>query len=397
MKIYLLQLVILMSLSLNLQAQNLSGTIRGKVTCHGKGLQGVVVTDGIDCVLTNKSGEYVLAPQRDARFVYLSVPSGYQPKTEKTIPLFHQQIEMDKQDGYNFELMKNPQNDANHLFLVQADVQVTSEDDVKAYGRFLQDIKEYVQPYSGKRDIFGIDCGDIVGDTPSLYPSYINTVSTLDFPVYRAIGNHDMTYGEYMQGCVKGEKDIIFVNVSWGVGIGIIIDGKVYTGKSGFSGEFGHVNAYDNEIICHCGKKGCLETEASGSALHRILLERIKSGESSILSTRISGEEDPITLDEIITAVNKEDLLCIEIVEEIGQKLGKQIAGLINIFNPELVIIGGTLSLTGDYITQPIKTAVRKYSLNLVNKDSAIITSKLKDKAGIVGACMLARSRMFES
>ena len=187
------------------------------------------------------------------------------------------------------------------------------------------------------------------------------------------------------------------MNVSWGVGIVIIIDGKVYTGKSGFSGEFGHVNAYDNEIICHCGKKGCLETEASGSALHRILLERIQSGESSILSTRISGEEDPITLDEIITAVNKEDLLCIEIVEEIGQKLGKQIAGLINIFNPELVIIGGTVSLTGDYITQPIKTAVRKYSLNLVNKDSAIITSKLKDKAGIVGACMLARSRMFES
>ena len=72
-----------------------------------------------------------------------------------------------------------------------------------------------------------------------------------------------MTYGEYMQGCVKGEKDIIFVNVSWGVGIGIIIDGKIYTGKSGFSGEFGHMSAYDNEIICHCGKKGCLETEAS--------------------------------------------------------------------------------------------------------------------------------------
>ena len=206
-----------------------------------------------------------------------------------------------------------------------------------------------------------------------------------------------MTYGEYMQGCVKGEKNIIFVNVSWGLGIGIIIDGKVYTGKSGFSGEFGHINVFDNEILCHCGKKGCLETEASGSALHRILLERINNGECSILSSRIATKEDPLTLDEIIAAVNQEDLLCIEIVEEIGQKLGKQIAGLINLFNPELVIIGGTLSLTGDYITQPIKTAVRKYSLNLVNKDSVIITSKLKDKAGIVGACMLARSRMFES
>lgn len=205
-----------------------------------------------------------------------------------------------------------------------------------------------------------------------------------------------MTYGEYLQGCVKGEKDIIFVNVSWGLGIGIIIDGKIYNGKSGFSGEFGHINTFDNEIICHCGKKGCLETEASGSALHRILQERIKGGESSILSKRLDDTSHPLTLDEIIAAVCHEDLLCIEIVEEIGQKLGKQIAGLINIFNPEMVIIGGTLSLTGDYITQPIKTNVRKYSLNLVNKDSAIVTSKLRDKAGLIGACMLARSRMFE-
>ena len=205
-----------------------------------------------------------------------------------------------------------------------------------------------------------------------------------------------MTYGEYLQGCVKGEKNIIFVNVSWGLGIGIIIDGKIYTGKSGFSGEFGHINVFDNEILCHCGKKGCLETEASGSAIYRILQERIKNGECSILSNRTNSQELPLTLDEIISAVNKEDLLCIEIVEEIGQKLGKQIAGLINIFNPELVIIGGTLSLTDDYIAQPIKTAIRKYSLNLVNQDSAITVSKLKDKAGVVGACMLARSRRFE-
>ena len=124
--------------------------------------------------------------------------------------------------------------------------------------------------------------------------------------------------------------------------------------------EFGHVNAFDNEILCHCGKKGCLETEASGSALHRTLLERIARGESSILSERAAEAENPITMDEIIEAVEKEDLLCIEIVEEIGQKLGRQIAGLISIFNPELVIIGGTLSLTGDYIIQPIRTAVRR-------------------------------------
>jgi predicted NBD/HSP70 family sugar kinase len=204
-----------------------------------------------------------------------------------------------------------------------------------------------------------------------------------------------MAYGEFMGGCVTGEKNILFINVGWGLGLGVIIEGKIYAGKSGFSGEFGHVSTFDNEIMCHCGKKGCLETEASGSALYRILNERVRNGESSILSKRIKANE-LVTLDDVIGAVMKEDILCIEIVEEIGQKLGKQIAGLINIFNPELVIIGGTLSQTEDYICQPIKTAIRKYSLNLVNKDSVIKTSKLKEKAGIVGACMIARSRMFE-
>ena len=217
----------------------------------------------------------------------------------------------------------------------------------------------------------------------------------LGYPVSIDNDTRAMTFGEYMQGCVQGEKDILFINASWGLGIGIVIDGKIYNGKSGFAGEFGHVNTYDNEILCHCGKKGCLETEASGLALHRILLERINNGEISMLSKYIEQGKE-ITLEDIIKTTAREDMLCIEIVEDIGEKLGKQIAGLINIFNPELVIIGGSLSQTGDYFTQPIRTAIRKYSLNLVNKDSKIKTSKLKEKAGVVGSCMMARSRMFE-
>lgn len=205
-----------------------------------------------------------------------------------------------------------------------------------------------------------------------------------------------MTYGEFLKGNIQGEKNILFINLSWGLGLGIIINREIYTGKSGFSGELGHQPTFNNEIMCHCGKKGCLETEASGSALHRILLERIANGEESILSNRAKDTESLLTLDEIIDAINKEDLLCIEILEEMGQKLGKQVAGLINLFNPELVIIGGTLSQTGDYILQPIKSAIRKYSLNLVNQDSTITLSKLKSKAGVIGACMLARSKTFE-
>lgn len=105
-----------------------------------------------------------------------------------------------------------------------------------------------------------------------------------------------MTYGEYLAGNAQNAKDVIFVNVSQGLGIGIIIDGKMYTGKSGFAGEFGHINSFDNEILCHCGKKGCIETEASGAALKRIVTERIQNGETSILSKRVSEKETPLTL-----------------------------------------------------------------------------------------------------
>lgn len=206
--------------------------------------------------------------------------------------------------------------------------------------------------------------------------------------------SRSMAYGEYINGVVNGEKNILFVNVSWGLGLGIFIDGKLYYGKSGFAGEFGHLNAFDNEILCHCGKKGCLETQASGSFIHRRFLEKVAEGNSSILEKRIKNGET-IIQEDILEAAMKEDMLAIELIEEVGNTLGKHIAGLINLFNPELVIIGGVVASTGDYLLLPIRSTVKKYSLNLVSKDTSIKLSKLGDKAGVVGACMLARSKML--
>lgn len=204
-----------------------------------------------------------------------------------------------------------------------------------------------------------------------------------------------MTYGEMSKGVVKGEKDVIFVNLSWGIGCGLILNGELYTGKSGFSGEFGHFPSFDNEVLCHCGKRGCLETEISGMALHRNLLQSVKDGRQTLLAEQIMKDEASLSLDDIIDATLKEDLLCIELVEDIGQKLGRYLAGLINLLNPEMVIIGGSLARTGDSILQPVKSAVRKYSLNMVNRDSAIVLSKLQGKAGVTGACLLARKSLF--
>lgn len=218
----------------------------------------------------------------------------------------------------------------------------------------------------------------------------------IGIPVCIENDTRSMTYGECLKGStVSGEKNFLYVNLGWGLGLGIVINGAVYEGKSGFAGEIGHISAFDNELLCHCGKKGCLETEVSGFALHRELIARIKEGKVSILSAKVEKNE-PISLNDIIEAINNEDFLCIDLLEEIGEKLGKQLANMINIFNPELVVIGGTLSSAGDYLIQPIKQAVKKYSLKLVNNDSRIVCSKLHEKAGIIGACMTARRQMFE-
>ena len=202
-----------------------------------------------------------------------------------------------------------------------------------------------------------------------------------------------MLYGEYMKTDMKGARNILFINVSWGLGMGIMIDGKLYKGKSGFSGEIGHNYGYDNQIICHCGKRGCLETEISCSALFRKFIERLKAGEMSVVLSK-KGIED-ITLDDIFYAIEKEDLLAIELVEEIGQKLGLHIGGFINLFNPDLVIVGGDMSRAGDFLLQPIITTVRKHTLSLMSRDSEIILSRLKTQAGVIGACMLSRSKFF--
>jgi len=112
----------------------------------------------------------------------------------------------------------------------------------------------------------------------------------------------------------------------------------------------------------------------------------------STLSGKFSDGE-PISLDDIVEAVAGEDVLAIEIMERIGSDLGKAISGLINMFNPEVIVVGGTLAATGDYLLLPIKSAVNKYSLTLVSRETDVRLSKLGDRIGVVGACMLVRSK----
>ncbi len=202
-----------------------------------------------------------------------------------------------------------------------------------------------------------------------------------------------MAYGEYMNGLTNEEGTILFLNVGWGLGMGMILDGKLFTGKSGFSGEIGHFPLLDNNQYCRCGKIGCLETGASGSALQRLMMEKLKEGRPSILSAAFK-EGKELTLENILDATQQEDVAAIECIEEIGSTLGRAIAGLINLFNPDMVIIGGRLSSTERYLMPPLRSAVNKYSLNLVNNDTVIKLSRLGKEAGAIGASLLSKARL---
>ncbi len=140
--------------------------------------------------------------------------------------------------------------------------------------------------------------------------------------------------------------------------------------------------------------KGCLETEASGAALTRLFVKRLREGASSIIAKKFPNPDD-IQLEDILSALKQEDTLAIELIATIGEKLGRGIAILINILNPELVILGGALASTGDYIMLPIRSAINKYSLTLVNNDTRLVLSRRGEHAGMAGACLLVRDRLL--
>lgn len=215
----------------------------------------------------------------------------------------------------------------------------------------------------------------------------------LHLKTYLENDSRAMAYGEFNCGVVKEEKNVLFLNLDYGLGMGVLINNELYYGKSGFAGEIGHIPLFNNEIICHCGKKGCLETEASGRALIELFKEKLLAGSSTSLN---KTADDNIQMQDIINAANNDDVLAIELIARIGEKLGRGIALLINIYNPELVILGGALASTGEHLHLPIKSALNKYSLSLVNSDTQLKLSKLGEEAGVIGACLLVRKRLLE-
>jgi len=203
-------------------------------------------------------------------------------------------------------------------------------------------------------------------------------------------------FAELRFGLAHTRQNVLSIHLDWGIGLGIIVNGKLYKGRDGFAGEFGHLPMVDNGILCKCGKQGCLETVASGIALARMAKEGIKTGRSSFLSELNENDQENDEIKNVIQAATMGDQYSISILANIGQWFGKGLAYLIQIFNPELIILGGRLSESNQFILPPIQQAIQIFCNPELSNEIEIKVSELGSHAGIQGVAALLMEHVLD-
>lgn len=193
--------------------------------------------------------------------------------------------------------------------------------------------------------------------------------------------------GEWAYGAGRGEKNIAYIKVGSGIGAGLILNKQIYGGTMGAAGEIGHLTIDENGPLCNCGNHGCLEAFAGGSAIAKQGQILAGSGKRTLLSNL---PVDKITPFEVAEAARRGDLPAQEIRRRAGTYIGIAIAGLINLFNPSVVIIGGGVSQVGDILTSPIRQAVRERAMRASERSVRITTSTLGRRSVLIGATVQA-------
>jgi glucokinase len=196
--------------------------------------------------------------------------------------------------------------------------------------------------------------------------------------------------GEHRYGAGRGVKDLVLFTLGTGIGGGIIINGKLYLGAVGGAGELGHMTVDADGPECGCGNTGCLEILASGTAITRNAVERIQRGEKSSLAGMAGGKINNITAQLIEKAARSGDKLAQEVIARAAYYLGIGMVNVVNIFNPEMVIIGGGMAEMGEMIIGPGRKMVAERTFSINARAVRIVTAQLGNEAGIYGAATFA-------
>jgi len=192
--------------------------------------------------------------------------------------------------------------------------------------------------------------------------------------------------GEHRFGAGRGFDNLLYLTVSTGIGGGIIINGELYSGADGCAGELGHITIEADGPQCHCGNFGCLEAMASGWAISTEAVTRINQGESSSIIELVDSRLENITAETVAAAARGGDQLACDIVTKAANYLGIGLANLVNIFNPELIVIGGGLSKMGNMLLRPARKVIEERAFRLPAQSVRIVRAQLGSNAGIIGA-----------
>ena len=227
-------------------------------------------------------------------------------------------------------------------------------------------------------------------------PATIQFENIFDYPVFVENDTKAMALGEQAFGLAQGKQNVLCLNIGSGIGLGMILNGKLYKGNSGFSGEFGHIQVDPDGQLCYCGKIGCLETLASGTTMIKKARKEISDGATTVIRSMISGDLNKITIEIVLSAAQRGDQFAIGLLSNIGEHLGRGIAVLIHLFNPELIIIGGELTKAENYIVDPIQQNLNKFTIAKIRRDAQIITSGLGQNAGLMGTVAMVMNKVFQ-
>lgn len=196
--------------------------------------------------------------------------------------------------------------------------------------------------------------------------------------------------GEYRYGAGKGLKNIVMLTIGTGIGGGIIHEGKLFTGSSGSAAEMGHMIIRDDGPECSCGRRGCLESLISGTAIAAEAKKALEAGTKSAVLEMAGGRPEDVTSEKVFLAAREGDSLACRIINEAIRCLGVGVLNIVTIFNPEMVIIGGSMAQMGDTLLEPVRTMVKEKAFRIMVKDLEIVTANLGNDAGLVGAAAYA-------
>jgi len=249
----------------------------------------------------------------------------------------------------------------------------------------------------------GVGCAGLIDprkgrllSSPNL-PEWENTplrrIAERSLSVYTIVDNdaNSAAYGEFRLGSSRGVRNIVFITLGTGVGGGVVADGRLLRGAANFAAEVGHTPVTVDGPKCRCGSRGCLEAYVGSYGLIRCAREQLRRKKGRVLRRWLEEEKKRLTPQLIFEAARRRDAAATAVVRGAGEALGVGIASLVNIFNPEVVVLGGGVSASFDLLKPHVDRVVRRRAFAESAKIVRITPSRLGNDATVLGAAMLAR------